>query len=175
MNQPREPLFTSDAGKIVNKAVGATQTAFASEAGKALRAVIAKGPDGLMQHLAGVAEKNMPDPLAQARLRLAEQGQNFETMRGAIAKIGHSLGRLNETPDTEAERAHVKDLLNAQAEAIQGLTLLALKGQQAQADLIAAIDGHSRRPGSGMPKWIYYIMGVMMIWSLLSIVWNMLF
>ena len=62
-------------------------------------------------------------------------------------------------------------LLNAQAEAIQGLTLLVLKGQQVQAELINAVDGQSARAGaSGMPKWIYYMMGAMMVWSMLGMI-----
>jgi hypothetical protein len=177
MEQTREPLFTPDAGKLVSKAVSMTQTALASDAGKAVRVAIAKGPDGLMQHLAQAAQKHAPDPITQARLLLAEQAKNFDVMRGAIGQIGQSLGHLNETtPEAQAQQAHVAALLNAQAEAIQGLTLLVLKGQQVQAELINAIDGHSRQPvGGGMPKWIYYAMGAMMVWSLLTMVVSTIF
>ena len=171
MDQPREPLLTSDAGKLVSKAVGMTRNAMGSEAGKALQAAIAKGPDGLIQHLSGVAEKHAPDPLVQARIRLAEQNQNFDTMRTAIAKIGHSLEGVNGPVDAPGRHIHVTDLLNAQAEAIQGLTLLVLKGQQVQGELINAIDGQVRHaPRAGMPKWIYYMMGAMMVWSMLGMI-----
>ncbi|MBF9233305.1 hypothetical protein [Microvirga alba] len=176
MDKTREPLLTPDAGKLVGKAVGLTQTALASEAGQAVRAVIAKGPDGLMQHLSKAAEKHAPDPLIQARMLLAEQSQNFDVMRSAIGKIGESLDHLNQcAPEAQAQAPHMAALLNAQAEAIQGLTFLVLKGQQVQSELINAIDGHSRSNAPGMPKWIYYAMGGMMIWSLLTMVFSSIF
>ncbi len=62
MEQTREPIFTPDAGKLVGKAVGMTQAALASDAGKAVRSVIAHGPDGLMQHLSQAAQKHTHDP-----------------------------------------------------------------------------------------------------------------
>lgn len=177
MEQTRDPIFTGNAGQLVGKAVDMTKTALASEAGKAaLRTVIAKGPDGLMQHLAQAAEKHAPDPITQARLTLAEQGQHFDAMRGAIGQIGQSLAELNENrPETQAQ-PHVLALLNAQAEAIQGLTLLALKGQQVQAQLISAVDAQTHQPAAnGMPKWIYYAMGAMMAWSLITMVFSSIF
>ena len=94
MDQTREPLFTPDAGKIVGKAVGITQAALASDAGKAVRSVIAQGPDGLMQHSSRAAQTHTHDPITQARLLLAEQSQNFDVMRTAIAQIGTSLTHL---------------------------------------------------------------------------------
>ncbi|KAB0268351.1 hypothetical protein [Microvirga brassicacearum] len=170
MEQTREPLFTPDAGKIVGKAVGLTQAALASDAGKAVRSVIAQGPDGLMQHLSQAAQKHTHDPVTQARLLLAEQSQNFDVMRSAIGKIGTSLAHLNET-ESQAQHPHATAVLNAQAEAIQGLTLLVLKGQQVQTELINAVDGQAARAGSsGMPKWIYYMMGAMMVWSMLGMI-----
>jgi hypothetical protein len=91
-------------------------------------------------------------------------------MRSAIAKIGTSLAALNENEPT-APPSHATVLLNAQAEAIQGLTRLVLKGQQVQAELINASASQTAQTGtSGMPKWIYYIMGVMMIWNLLGMI-----
>lgn len=174
MEQTREPVLNTDASKMVNKAVGLTQAALASDAGKAVRAAIAKGPDGLMQHLSAAAQKHAPDPVTQARVLLAEQSQNFDVMRGAIGKIGESLAHLNAT-DAQAQ-PHAVALLNAQAEAIQGLTLLVLKGQQVQAQLIEAVDAGPRQgSGNGMPRWIYYIMGAMMAWSMLTMVLSSIF
>jgi hypothetical protein len=177
MEQTREPLLNADAGKLVSKAVGMTQTALASDAGKAVRAALLKGQDGLMQHLSQAAQKHAHDPITQARVLLAEQSQNFDVMRGAIGQIGQSLAQLNETPDARAQQPHVTSLLNAQAEAIQGLTLLVLKGQQVQTELINAVDGHSRMAAapSGMPKWAYYAMGGMMVWSLITTVFSTIF
>jgi hypothetical protein len=178
MEQTREPIFSPHAGKIVGKAVDMTKTALASDAGKAaLRAAITKGPDGLMQHLAQAAQKAMPDPITQARLLLAEQSQNFDVMRSAIGQIGQSLAQLNDTaPEAKTQQPHILTLLNAQAEAIQGLTLLVLKGQQVQAELINAVDAQARQPSaSGMPKWIYYAMGAMMAWSMLTMVFSTIF
>ncbi|HZH51954.1 MAG TPA: hypothetical protein VEZ16_08745 [Microvirga sp.] len=178
MEQTREPILTPNAGQLVGKAVDMTKAALASEAGKAaLRTVITKGPDGLMQHLAQAAQKHAPDPITQARLMLAEQSQNFDVMRGAIGQIGQSLAELNETEaGRQAQPPHVVALLNAQAEAIQGLTLLVLKGQQVQAELINAVDAQARQPATnGMPKWIYYAMGAMMVWSLITMVFSSIF
>ncbi len=178
MEQTREPIFTSNAGQIVGKAVDMTKTALASEAGKAaLRTVITKGPDGLMQHLAQAAQKHAPDPITQARLVLAEQGQHFDAMRGAIGQIGQSLTEVNEAHSgRQAHDSHLVSLLNAQAEAIQGLTLLVLKGQQVQAELINAVDAQARQPAAnGMPKWIYYAMGAMMVWSMITMVFSSIF
>jgi hypothetical protein len=177
MEQTREPLLNADASKLVSKAVGVTQTALASDAGKAVRAAIAKGPDGLMQHLSQAAQKHVPDPLTQARILLAEQSQNFDVMRGAIGQIGQSLAQVNETaPEAQAQPSHVNALLNAQAEAIQGLTLLVLKGQQVQAELINAVDAGSRAVAApGMPKWATYAMGGMMVWSLITMVFSTIF
>lgn len=176
MDKPREPLFTPDAGKLVGKAVGLTQSALASEAGQAVRAVIAKGQDGLMEHLSKAAAKQAPNPLSQARVLLAEQGQNFDTMRSAIGKIGESLELLNRVPaDQQVQAAYMTALLNAQAEAIQGLTLLVLKGQQVQTELANAMDGQSRSRAPAMPKWVYYAMGGMMIWSLLTMLVSTIF
>jgi len=178
MEQTREPILSPNAGRLVGKAVDMTKTALASETGKAaLRAAVTKGPDGLMQHLAQAAQKHAPDPITQARLLLSEQSQNFDVLRNAIGQIGQSLTQLNDTA-TEAQnrQSHVSALLNAQAEAIQGLTLLVLKGQQVQAELINAVDAQSHRPGSsGMPKWIYYVMGGMMVWSMLTMVFSTIF
>ncbi|MGO4570518.1 hypothetical protein [Microvirga sp. 2TAF3] len=171
MEQTREPLLNPDAGKLVGKAVGLTQAALASDAGKAVRAAITQGQDGLMQHLSQAAQKHVPDPITQARMLLAEQSQNFDAMRNAIGQIGQSLTHLNETaPDAQTRQLHTTALLNAQAEAIQGLTLLVLKGQQVQAELINAVDGQSRQSAPGMPKWIYYMMGAMMVWSMLGMI-----
>ena len=99
-----------------------------------------------MQHLSQAAQKHAHDPITQARVLLAEQSQNFDVMRSAIGKIGTSLAHLNEV-EPEAQHPHATALLNAQAEAIQGLTLLVLKGQQVQAELINAVDGQSARAG----------------------------
>jgi hypothetical protein len=177
MEQTREPLLNPDAGKLVNKAVEMTQTALASDAGKAVRAAITKGQDGLMQHLSQAAEKHMPDPLTQARVLLAEQSRNFDVMRGAIGQIGQSLEHLNgAAPTTQTQQRHINDLLNAQAEAIQGLTLLMLKGQQVQTELINAVDAHSRPAAApGLPKWATYAMGGMMVWSLITMVFSTIF
>jgi len=178
MEQTREPILTPNAGQLVGKAVDMTKAALASEAGKAaLRTVITKGPDGLMQHLAQAAQKHAPDPITQARLMLAEQGQHFDAMRGAIGQIGQSLAELNESgAGSQTQPPHVVALLNAQAEAIQGLTLLVLKGQQVQAELINAVDAQARQPATnGMPKWIYYAMGAMMVWSLITMVFSSIF
>ena len=174
MQQTREPVLNTDASKLVNKAVGLTQAALASDAGKAVRAAIAKGPDGLMQHLSDAAQKHAPDPVTQARVLLAEQSQNFDVMRSAIGKIGESLAHVNAT-ETQAQ-PHAVALLNAQAEAIQGLTLLVLKGQQVQAQLIEAVDAGARQGSrNGMPRWIYYIMGAMMAWSMLTMFLSTIF
>jgi hypothetical protein len=177
MEQTREPIFTQNAGKLVGKAVDMTKSALATDAGKAaLRAAITKGPDGLMQHLAQAAEKHAPDPITQARLLMAEQSQNFDVMRTAIGQIGHSLAEMNETArEAQSLPPHVTALLNAQAEAIQGLTLLVLKGQQVQTALINAVDAQAHQAAPGMPKWIYYAMGAMMIWSLLSMMLSSIF
>jgi hypothetical protein len=178
MEQTREPIFTPNAGQLVGKAVDMTKTALASEAGKAaIRTVITKGPDGLMQHLAQAAQKHAPDPVTQARLLLAEQSQHFDAMRGAIGQIGQSLADVNDPQSgRQAHDPHVTSLLNAQAEAIQGLTLLVLKGQQVQAELINAVDAQARQPAAnGMPKWIYYAMGAMMVWSMITMVFSSIF
>jgi hypothetical protein len=178
MEQTREPILTPNAGKLASKAIDLTKSALASEAGKAaIRTAITKGPDGLMQHLAQAAQKAAPDPITQARLLLAEQSQNFDVMRGAIGQIGQSLAHLHETtPDAQAQQPYTVALLNAQAEAIQGLTLLVLKGQQVQAELINAVDAQAHRAASsGMPKWGYYAMGGMMVWSMLSMVFSSIF
>ena len=71
MEQTREPLLNADAGKLVSKAVGMTQTALALDAGKAVRAALLKGQDGLMQHLSQAAQKHAHDPITQARVLLA--------------------------------------------------------------------------------------------------------
>jgi hypothetical protein len=178
MEQTREPIFTQNAGKLVGKAVDMTKSALATDVGKAaLRTAIAKGPDGLMQHLAQAAEKHAPDPITQARLLMAEQSQNFDVMRTAIGQIGHSLAEMNETArEAQSLPPHVTALLNAQAEAIQGLTLLVLKGQQVQTELINAVDTQAHRAApTGMPKWGYYAMGAMMVWSMLSMVFSSIF
>jgi hypothetical protein len=130
-----------------------------------------------MQHLSQAAQKAAPDPITQARLLLAEQSTNFDVMRGAIGQIGQSLAQLHETaPDAQAQQPHTAALLNAQAEAIQGLTLLVLKGQQVQAELINAVASQAHQPSaSGMPKWIYYAMGAMMVWSMMTMVFSSIF
>ncbi|MCB5174893.1 hypothetical protein [Microvirga lenta] len=176
MEQTREPIFSPNAGQLVGKAVDMTKSALASEAGKAaIRTAIARGPEGLMQHLAKAAEKAAPDPITQARLLLAEQSQNFDVMRGAIGQIGHSLGELNASDD-KTRTPHMVALLNAQAEAIQGLTLLVLKGQQVQSELINAVGTQAQQAApSGMPKWGYYAMGAMMVWSALSMIFSSIF
>lgn len=177
MEQTREPLLNADTGKLVSRAVEMTQTALATDAGKAVRAAITKGQDGLMQHLSQAAQKHIPDPLTQARVLLAEQSQNFDVLRSAIGQIGQSLVQLNETaPAPQAQQPHVNALLNAQAEAIQGLTLLVLKGQQVQSELISAVDAGSRTAATPvMPKWATYAMGGMMVWSLLTMVFSTIF
>ena len=98
-------------------------------------------------------------------------------MRNAIGQIGHSLTALDETAqDAKAQQPHVASLLKAQAEAIQGLTLLVLKGQQVQTELINAVDSQSRTAApNGMPNWAYYAMGGMMVWSLLTTVFSTIF
>ncbi|MBZ6077535.1 hypothetical protein [Microvirga puerhi] len=178
MEQSREPTLRPNADQLVGKAVSMTQAALASDAGKAVRVALTKGQEGLMQHLSQAAQKNMPDPLTQARVLLAEQSQNFDVMRGAIGQIGESLAHLNEAaPDPHAREPHIASLLNAQAEAIQGLTLLLLKGQQVQTQLIDAMGAHSgasAAPG-GMPKWAYYAMGGMMVWSFLTMIFSTIF
>ena len=63
MEQTREPIFNADPSKLVSRAVGAAQTALASEAGQAVRTAIAKGQDGLLQHLSQAAQKHAHDPL----------------------------------------------------------------------------------------------------------------
>ena len=177
MDQTREPGLNADPGRLVSKAVGMTQTALASDTGKAVRAAIVKGPDGLMQHLSQAAQKHTHDPLTQARVLLAEQSQNFDVMRGAIGQIGQSLAQLNEAaPEAKAPQSPVNALLNAQAEAIQGLTLLVLKGQQVQSELINAVDAGSRTAAAPvMPKWATYAMGGMMVWSLITMVFSTIF
>jgi hypothetical protein len=171
MEQTQDPLPPSDAARLVGKAVTLTQAALATDAGKAVRAAVAQGQEGLMQHLAQAAQKQAPDPITQARLLLSEQSQNFDVMRKAIGQIGQSLERLNEAaPDAQARQPYATALLNAQAEAIQGLTLLVLKGQQVQAELISAVDAQSRVAAPGMPKWFYYAMGGMMLWSMLGMI-----
>lgn len=172
MDQSHQSPTSPNADKLVGKAVSMTQAALASDAGKAVRVALTKGQEGLIQHLSDAAQKNAPDPITQARLLLAEQSQNFDVMRGAISQIGQSLAHLNDTtPDPQARQPHTMTLLNAQAEAIQGLTLLVLKGQQVQAELINAVDAQSRQTtNTGMPKWIYYIMGAMMVWSFLGMI-----
>lgn len=177
MEQTREPITSPNADRIVGKAVSMTQAALASDAGKAVRAAITQGQAGLMQHLSDAAQKNMPDPLTQARVLLAEQSQNFDAMRGAIGQIGESLHHLNDPAmDPHAQQSHAMALLNAQAEAIQGLTLLVLKGQQVQTQLIQAMDAQPRTAApNGMPKWAYYAMGVMMVWSCLTMIFSTIF
>lgn len=176
MEQTREPVLNADAGMLVSRAVGITQTALASDAGKAVRAALTKGQDGLMQHLNQAAQKHAPDPLTQARVLLSEQSQNFDVMRGAIGQIGQSLAQLNETAPGQAQQPHINALLNAQAEAIQGLTLLVLKGQQVQSELISAVDAGSRTAATPMmPKWATYAMGGMMVWSLITMVFSTIF
>ncbi|WP_210495756.1 hypothetical protein [Microvirga antarctica] len=170
MDPSREPVFTPDAGKLVGKAVGLTQAALASDAGKAVQSVIAQGPQGLMQHLSQAAKTPAHDPVTQARVLMAEQSQHFDVMRSAIGKIGASLAHINEM-EPEGQHPQTTALFNAQAEAIQGLTLLILKGQQVQTELITAIDGQAARTGAqSMPKWIYYMMGAMMVWSMLGMI-----
>ncbi len=177
MDQTREPVFNTDPTKLMSKAVGITQTALASDAGQAVKAAILKGQDGLMQHLSQAAQMHAHDPLTQARVLLAEQSQNFDVMRNAIGQIGHSLNALDQTAqDVKAQQPHVSSLLKAQAEAIQGLTLLVLKGQQVQTELINAVDAQSRTAApNGMPKWAYYAMGGMMVWSLLTTIFSTIF
>ncbi|MCB8819522.1 hypothetical protein [Microvirga rosea] len=178
MEQTREPLLRPNADQLVSKAVGMTQAALASDAGKAVRAAISQGQAGLMQHLSQAAQQNMPDPLTQARVLLAEQSQNFDVMRGAIGQIGECLAHLNETSsDPHTREPHMTTLLNAQAEAIQGLTLLVLKGQQVQTQLINAVETNSRTASAagGMPKWAYLAMGAMTVWSLITMVFSTIF
>jgi hypothetical protein len=171
MEQTREPILASDAAKLLSKAAGLTQTALASDMGKVVKTAIKAGPDGLMQQLTQAAQTHVPDPLAQLRTLVAEQGQHFEALRGSIAQIGQSLAGVNSEAH-DAGRQHHVALFNAQAEAIQGLTLLAIKGQQTQAALVKALEqaGSAKSEPHPMQKWIYYMVGFSMLWSMLGMI-----
>src|SRR3954453_17588771 len=146
MQQSREPILNADAGQLMAKAIGLTQTALASDTGKAVRAAIAKGPDGLLGQMTQSPQSSAPDPVTQASLVLAEHRRHFDVMRAAIIQMGQSLDHLNASQTGEPHRqSPTIALLNAQSEAIQGLTLLALKGQQMQTELINAVAAQSQR------------------------------
>jgi len=167
----REPILGADAAQMLQKANAFTQTTLGTTMGQAVRTVIKSGPEGLMQQLSQAAQNQVPDPLAQMRRLVAEQGQHFENLRGSIAQIGQSLAAINAEVATPAGQ-HQVALLNAQAEAIQGLTLLSIKGQQLQAEMVKAIEaGAAQKPAQHpMQKYIYYMVGFMMVWSMIQMI-----
>jgi hypothetical protein len=169
MEHPREPTHDADAGRRIAPVTDLTPGALAPGEGKAPRTAIPKGSDGLRQALRPAAQDGTRDPITQARLLLAEQHHHFDAMRSAVVQMGQSLDLLNGAPNGTAP-SPTMTLLNAQSEAIQGLTLLVLKGQQMQAELINAIDARTHRvAASGIPGWAYAIMGFTMVWGLLGI------
>ncbi len=169
MEQPRETTHNADVGRHVTQAMDLTPSAPVSDPGKAPRAAILQGPEGLGQPLPPAAQSKSRDPITQARLLLAEQHHHFDAMRSAVVQMGQSLDLLNGAPNGIAP-SPTMTLLNAQSEAIQGLTLLVLKGQQMQMELINAVDAQAHRVAeSGIPGWAYTFMGFMMVWGLLGI------
>jgi hypothetical protein len=169
MDQTRESIVTPDAKAFMAQAAGLTRAALRSDVGKVVANAVAKGPDGVLQQLTKAAERQIPDPLAQLRALVSEQGQHFEQLRSSIGQIGQSLAQMNQQPTVDANLA----LLNAQSEAIQGLTLLAIKGQQLQLEAVNAMEAVSKQSmpqQHPMQKWIYYMMGFMMLWSMLGII-----
>jgi hypothetical protein len=175
MEQTREPILAPDAQKIISKAAGLTQTALASDMGRTVRTVIQHGPEGLLQKLSRAAQHHVSDPLGQLRTLVAEQGQHFEQLRASITQMGQSLAALGDggaaAPGAERHRSL---LMNAQAEAIQGLTFLAIKGQQVQSETVRALEIAShQQPAPAqhlMQKWIYYLIGLSVIWSMLGMI-----
>ncbi|MET0429967.1 MAG: hypothetical protein ABW026_15915 [Microvirga sp.] len=169
MEQPREPTRNADAGRLITQAMDLTPSAPASDPGTALRAAILKGPEGMRPSPPSAPHAKDRDPITQARLLLAEQHHHFDAMRSAVVQMGQSLDLLNGAPNGIAP-SPTMTLLNAQSEAIQGLTLLVLKGQQMQMELINAVDAQAHRVAeSGIPGWAYTLMGFMMVWGLLGI------
>jgi hypothetical protein len=109
-----------------------------------------------------------PDLLGQLRLLLAEQSQHLDRLRGSIARIGQALSQVDSEAQGDDATRQVP-LLKAQAEAIQGLTLLAIKGQRLQAETIAALDVLTDLPPPrSTPTWLYSLVGASVVLSLLA-------
>jgi hypothetical protein len=169
MEQPREPTRNADAGRRIAQAIDLAPSAPAPDGKTALPTAILTGPDGIRQPHPPAARTRAQDPITQARLLLAEQHQHFDAMRSAVVQMGQSLDLLNAAPNGIAPSPTIT-LLNAQSEAIHGLTLLVLKGQQMQTELINAIDAQTHRVAtSGIPGWAYAVMGFTSVWGLLGI------
>jgi hypothetical protein len=127
-------------------------------------------PDDLVQDFVRDMQNPIPEAAAQLRSLLADQGQHLDRLRRAIARIGQSLPEIDsETQSAECDQPHIL-LLRAEAEAIQGLTLLAIKGQHLQAEMIAMVElmAHAPPPPSGQ-KWVYPAIGVSFLLSLIGI------
>jgi hypothetical protein len=169
MDQSREPLLAPDAQTFLARAAGLAQTALTSDAGKILREIIRTGPGSLAQHFARTAQNQDPQPMAHLNALLAEQNQHFDQLRTAIGQVGQTLKALK--AETEARPADARNLaaLSVQAEAIQVLTLLALKGQQLQTETVKTLEFmacqlefmayQKPQPADAIPTWIYYTIG----------------
>jgi hypothetical protein len=144
---------------------------FPSDAGKIVKNVIRSRPDGLIQHFVRNAQGQGPDSIAQLHSLIAEQGQYLDRLRASIARIGQSLAEIDgETEMADAGRRQML-LLKAQAEAIQGLTLLAIKGQHLQAETVRTVEilAGEPAPPQGVSPWIYCLIGLSIVGSLVGL------
>lgn len=106
------------------------------------------------------------DGLGQLRILLEGQSRHLDRMRGAIARVGRALADLESGAQGDASRI---DLLKAQAEAIQGLTLLALKGQHVQATIVATLEALADTPPPARhPRDFYPLIGLAILLSVLA-------
>lgn len=114
--------------------------------------------------------------LAQARFLLTEQKGDLAGMRAAIGQIEQTLMKLNETAgDTRAQPPHVAHVLNAQAEAINSLAMIALRSLQVQTELANAVDGANRAPvAQRLPRWVGYTIAGTAAWALIATALTML-
>jgi hypothetical protein len=110
-----------------------------------------------------------PDMIPQLRLLLTEQSQHLDRLRVAIVRVGQSLAEIDAEPEEEVGQRYVP-LLRAQAEAIQGLTLLAIKGQNLQAETVAALELLTEAPPLPTDlRWAYPLVALSVVLSLIAL------
>jgi hypothetical protein len=153
MEQIRTTLSTSGARAAAGRTFGKAQGARISDFRRAVLPQITQKAGG---------------SLTQARLLLTEQGQTFNVLCETIGQMGQSLAELDKAESQpQDQRLYLNAHLNAQAEAIQGLTLLVLKGQQVQAELIEAVAAQTGPAAApALPRWVPYALGAMTVWCL---------
>jgi hypothetical protein len=125
--------------------------------------------DDLLRDYVRDSQRQGPDTIAQLRLLLTEQSQHLDRLRVAIARIGHYLAEIDAEPEEEVGQSH-GPLLRAQAEAIKGLTLLAIKGQHLQAETVAALELLTDAPPLPSDlRWVYPLVGLSIVLSLVAL------